>query len=367
MDLRQGTAAAASASIRGGAVRRGAHSLDLRVAGDRLTRGPIVVQFPAETPPRPAPVPQPVHTAPGGPPVFSILVNFYNMPREAARTLLSLSRRMQQGVEALAYEVLCIDNGSDPPMEAAFVESFGPEFRLVRPSVVRPSPCGALNEAAARARGRWLAVMIDGAHLLSPGVLREAYAALTAEPGAIVSLRQWFVGGDQRWFSVSGYSQAHEDVLYPRIDWPADGYRLFDISSPMYESPNSWLDGMSESNCLFVPAELYRRIGGLDEAFDIPGAGFANLDLFRPGGEGADAVVGLIGEASFHQYHGGVTTNVDDAEKDSGCAPTPAVTRAAGRRLRERGAGQHPPGGLDPHGAGADGAPAALLSRQTSG
>lgn len=293
------------------------HALTLRLPdGESLMSEPVVLRLPRRTPsPQPAAPPTPAIVE--GPPLFSIVVNFYDMPREAARTLHSLSRRYQQGVDTLPYEVLCIDNGSTPPLDPAFVASFGPEFRLVRPSVIEKSPCRALNEAAAEARGRWLAVMIDGAHILSPGVLREAYAALSAQPGAIVSLRQWFVGGDQRWFSVSGYSRAHEDVLYARIDWPNDGYKLFDISSPMYESPNSWLDGMSESNCLFVPAELYGRIGGLDPAFDIPGAGFANLDLFRRASNEAAAVIGLIGEASFHQYHGGVTTNVDDAEKDS--------------------------------------------------
>ncbi len=294
------------------------HQLRLRLpGGEPLMTGAVGIRLPPQVPARPLPGPEPVASPIGETPAFSILVNFYNMQREAARTLLSLSRRFQQGVDALAYEVLCIDNGSEPPLDPAFVASFGPEFRLIRPSVVERSPCRALNEAADQARGRWLAVMIDGAHVLSPGVLQEAHAALTARPEAIVSLRQWFIGGDQRWFSVAGYSQAHEDVLYARIDWPNDGYRLFDISSPMYESPNSWLDGMSESNCLFVPAELYRRIGGLDPAFDMPGAGFANLDLFRRASEGAEAVVGLVGEASFHQYHGGVTTNVDDAEKDS--------------------------------------------------
>ena len=294
------------------------HHLSLRLpGGEPLMKTPVAVHFPWKAPAKDEPILETRRYAVSETPTFSILVNFYNMQREAERTLLALSRRFQQGVETLAYEVLCIDNGSEPPLDAAFVASFGPEFRLIRPSVMERSPCRALNEAAAQARGQWLAVMIDGAHILSPGVLAEAYAALIAQPDALVSLRQWFIGGDQRWFSVAGYSQAHEDVLYARIDWPHDGYRLFDISSPMYESPNSWLDGMSESNCLFVPAALYRGIGGLDPAFDIPGAGFANLDLFRRASEAASAVVALVGEASFHQYHGGVTTNVDDAEKDS--------------------------------------------------
>src|SRR2546423_206527 len=79
---------------------------------------------------------------------LSIIVNFYNMRREAARTLTSLTRSYQRHVQDLPYEVLCIDNGSDPPLERAWVESFGPQFRLIRPENPQPSPCSVINTAA---------------------------------------------------------------------------------------------------------------------------------------------------------------------------------------------------------------------------
>jgi cephalosporin hydroxylase len=66
-----------------------------------------------------------------------------------------------------------------------------------------------------------------------------------------------------------------------------------------------------------MPTALYDRIGGIDEAFTEPGAGFANLDLFRRAADAASVVVALVGEATFHQYHGGMTTNVPDEEKDT--------------------------------------------------
>jgi hypothetical protein len=67
-----------------------------------------------------------------------------------------------------------------------------------------------------------------------------------------------------------------------------------------------------------LPTALYDRIGGFDEAFDQAGGGFANLDLWRRASDAASGpLVSLLGEASFHQFHGGTTTNVDDAEKDS--------------------------------------------------
>jgi len=248
---------------------------------------------------------------------LSVVVNFYNMRREAARTLTSLSRGYQQGIGDLAYEVLCLDNGSDPPLDADFIESFGPEFRLVRADPPHPSPVGPLNRAATEARGRVLAMMIDGAHVLTPGAVRLAMECFRENPDALVALRGWFMGGDQRWLSVAGYSREQEDRLFGAIDWPADGYGLFRVGAPMSHHQNAWFRGLAESNCLFLPMELWRRIGGYDEGFDEPGAGLANLDLFGRAVEAATGpLIALLGEASFHQFHEGTTTNVPDEEKD---------------------------------------------------
>jgi len=248
---------------------------------------------------------------------LSVVVNFYNMRREAARTLTSLSRSYQVGIEGLQYEVLCLDNGSNPPLDRAFVESFGPEFRLVHPDPPHPSPVGPLNRAAAQAQGRVLAMMIDGAHLLTPGAVRMAMDCFHHHPDAVVALRGWFMGGDQRWLSVAGYSREQEDRLFGAIDWPNDGYGMFRVGVPATHHQNAWFRGMAESNCLFLPTELYRRIGGFDEGFDEPGAGLANLDLFsRAIDASTGPLIALLGEASFHQYHEGTTTNVSDEEKD---------------------------------------------------
>jgi cephalosporin hydroxylase len=147
-------------------------------------------------------------------------------------------------------------------------------------------------------------------------VLREVWDTVTEAPEAVIGVRQWFIGGDQRWLASIGYTRAQEDILFDKIGWPADGYKLFKVGAPVWESPNHWFDGMIESNCLFLPAALYRRIGGMDEAFAEAGGGYANLDLFRRAtDECIEPLVALIGEASFHQFHGGTTTNVDVALK----------------------------------------------------
>lgn len=248
---------------------------------------------------------------------LSVIVNFYNMQREAERTLKSLGRTYQRDTDDFTYEVICIDNGSNPPLDPTWIANFGPEFRLFRPSRHLASPCAAINEAALQARGGYLAIMIDGAHVLTPGVFREARQAWHEHPDAVVAARHWFIGGDQRWLAVAGYTQKMEDKLLERIHWPNNGYELFRIGAPIGEGPEPWLEGMSESNCLMLPTALYDRIGGMDEAFQQPGGGFANLDLWQRACDASTGpLIALIGEASFHQFHGGTTTNVEDAEKD---------------------------------------------------
>ena len=308
------------------------HSLELRLAdGSPALAGLVHVKLPPPTvaaahtglvasieEPGGRRRPDRTADASGAGTVFSIVVNFYNMRREAERTLTSLTRAYQRGIGGLRYEVLCIDNFSDPPLDAAWIESFGPEFRLLRPSRRLASPCAAINEAAAQAAGGHIAVMIDGAHLLTPGLLREAWDAVTEAPEAVVAPRHWFVGGDQRWLATVGYTREQEDMLFDKIAWPADGYQLFSVGGPYWESPKPWFDAMIESNCLFVPAALYRQIGGMDEQFSEPGAGLANLDLFRRASDAStEPVVSIIGEATFHQFHEGTTTNVTIAVKES--------------------------------------------------
>jgi cephalosporin hydroxylase len=53
----------------------------------------------------------------------------------------------------------------------------------------------------------------------------------------------------------------------------------------------------------------------MDEGFSMPGGGFTNLDLYeRIGATPGVNVVTILGEGSFHQVHGGTTTNQADAE-----------------------------------------------------
>ncbi len=249
---------------------------------------------------------------------LSVVVVFYDMAREAARTLHSLSRAYQQGLEDISYEVIAVDNGSsaDQRLDPDFVAGFGPEFRVVHlDDQARPSPVFALNQGILQARGRAVAVMIDGAHVLTPGVLAMGLAGLRTYGPAVVTTQQWYVGpGQQPDLMAVGYDQEQEDELFERVNWPEDGYRLFEIGH--FIGNRDWFDGVWESNCLFVPRSILEQVGAFDESFVRPGGGYANLELYeRVGSTPGVAEVTILGEGSFHQVHGGTTTNLAGAEE----------------------------------------------------
>ena len=274
----------------------------LRAKIGRRSRAPLA-------PPAPAP--------PAVTKDLSVVVVFYNMKREAPRTLHSLSRLYQQGIDGLDYEVIVIENGSAPDQKlgADFVSSFGPEFRYVDLDAAATStPVDALNHGVALAAGNTIVFMIDGAHVLTPSVLRYGMAGLATYEPAIVVTQQWYVGpGQQPDAMLSGYDQTYEDELFREIQWPLDGYRLFDIGH--FIGDRDWFDGLWESNCIFVPRKLLEQYGSVDESFGMPGGGYANLELYERLGAAPDVnVVTILGEGSFHQVHGGTTTNRADPE-----------------------------------------------------
>lgn len=252
---------------------------------------------------------------------ISVIIVCYNMRREIPRTLQSLRPDYQRRGESLDYEVLVVENGSSEPLEPGTVEAFGERFQHVSLSDAPPSPAYAVNEGVRRSTGDVVCIMVDGAHLLTPGVLDQAERVFRAYEHPVVGTRYFFLGpGQQNETMLEGYDQAREDALLEQINWPEDGYRLFQIGSPLRfpgELQSTWFNKIIESNCLFMTRNTYQEIGGCDERFDIPGGGFMNIDLFRRAADHpATSLVLLVGEGSFHQVHGGTTTNVTPEYRD---------------------------------------------------
>lgn len=249
-------------------------------------------------------------------PKLSIIVNFYNMQREAARTLHSLSLAYQQAIKAEDYEVLAIDNGSTQPLDANTVKAFGKNFHYYYLQTHSVSPCKALNQAALLAKGELIMCCIDGARILSPNILSLSLQAAKLHQHPFIYTMSMHLGSKPQNLSIQeGYNQQVEDQLLATVDWQANGYQLFTIASTALSSGNGFFSSFAESNCFCLRKSDYLQLGGFDEAFTSKGGGLVNLDFFNRIHENQCFYpVLLLGEATFHQFHGGVATNVSFEE-----------------------------------------------------
>jgi len=243
--------------------------------------------------------------------VISIVVNFFNNCREAENTLYSMTRGYQQDVADLPYEVIVIDNGSTQPLSEERVRSFGPEFHyhFINPASV--SPAQAVNAACRGAAGDELIVVIDGAHILTPHILARTRDAFSLFRAPFVATVPFHLGPKNQNYSVSeGYCQAVEDKILSQSGWRLDGYKLFQCSAALADGSGGWFGCLYESGCFGIRKQNYFALAGFDERFQSRGGGLVNLDFCaRALSDKALDYVMLLGEGTFHQFHGGVASN----------------------------------------------------------
>ena len=263
-------------------------------------------------------------------PAVSIVLISHEMGRELPRTLRSLAAPYQAGLPRDALEVIVVDNGSRRPPDDGMAAGLDAEIRFLRQPRPTASPVAAINAGLAVARGALVGVWIDGARLASPGLVAACLAAARLHPRPVIATLNYQLGPSLQFDSARhGYDQAAEDRLLETIGWPADGYRLFDIATP--ELRDGPAGPMLESNALFLPRALWAELGGYDEAFVEPGGGVVNPDTYLracalPGVQ----QIRILGEGTFHQIHGGLSTSTP--------ASAMAVLQAGSRLyLRRRG------------------------------
>lgn len=248
-------------------------------------------------------------------PWLTIITIFYNNQREAERTLFTLSSAYQEDVLDSEYQVLAIDNNSPKPLKEEEVTKFGKNFKYHFFKTDLPSPCAALNWGIKQAKTPYVMCIIDGAHMLSPRVLIETKSVLSAFPNGFVYTLPFHLGETlQNESMLRGYNQKEEDKLLESINWKENGYGLFFISE-VRDANHSFFTPVNESNCFTISKEKILEKGGFDERFTSIGGGLTNLDVFNKLVTDEEVkTVALVGEASFHQFHGGVSTNIERKE-----------------------------------------------------
>lgn len=285
-------------------------------------------------------------------PALSVIVVVYDMPVQAMNTVVSLSPGHQRGVRAQDYEIVVVENRSPNLLDPAAVQAVAPNVRYLLRDEPGRSPAPAVNAGVRAARGELVAIMVDGARMVTPGVVRNILRAGAIAGDVVVGVPGYHLGEQLHQEAVlAGYDAAVEQAALAALDWRADGYRLFGHAVLSASCAAGFLVPLAESNCVAVTRRTFDAVGGFDTGFITSGGGFVNLDFYRlavdrPG----TTLVVLPGEGTFHQFHGGATTGAPGVDRDE------LLDEMRAEYERLRGAVHAPPGKqpvllgeIDPH------------------
>lgn len=245
-------------------------------------------------------------------PKLSVVVACYEMAAQIKNTLQSLLPPYQRNISTGDYEIILMDNGSAKMLDER-TRKISPnlDYIYLSPNESSPSPAPAMNRGVALARAPRLCLMIDGARLLTPGVLSWGMRLLELSPRAMVEVRGWHLGPKWQPESVmDGYDHEEERRLLQAIGWPENGYRLWEVAASTPQVSRGYADPAPESNCIFMSRDLFFETGGFDERSRTPGGGLVNLDFFSRAVATAGCVFTLLGEGTFHQVHRGAATGL---------------------------------------------------------
>jgi hypothetical protein len=247
---------------------------------------------------------------------LSVIVVCYKMDGQIGNTLRSLLPPYQQKIKKSDYEILVVDNGSPKPLpEETWRLASNVRYLHIPPGEASPNPGVAINRAARKSQGEALGVMIDGARMVSPGVLAWGLRLLGVGPRGLVEVRSWHLGPKFQPESIlEGYNHEVEKQMLLESRWWENGYRLFDISAASAQTRDGFAGRAQESNCLFMSRALFDGIGGYNEAYAEPGGGLVNLDFYARAVAAAAHAYTMLGEGTFHQVHGGAATGLTEAQ-----------------------------------------------------
>ena len=250
---------------------------------------------------------------------LSVVVVFYNMKREAARTLHSLSRAYQQQTDGPRLrgprrrERLAPRTRSSAP---TFVESFGPEFRYIDLGDARP-PVAVLRAQRGRRPldrpGRvphdrrrprpharaCCAAACTGSDLYAPAVVVDPAVVRRPRPAARHHARRLRPGG--RGPAVPAGRVAGERLPAVR-------------DRPLHRRPRLARRRVGEQLPVRPPRACSSRSAALDESFTHGRAAASPTSSSTSGSPAPPRSheATILGEGSFHQVHGGTTTNDAD-------------------------------------------------------
>ena len=136
-------------------------------------------------------------------------------PRKSKTRFGHSSRRINGNVVLDDYEIVLIDNGSVRELPGR-LQTFASNLRYhyLSPNEAKRCPATAINQAVRAARSGWLCLMIDGARMVTPGVLSWALRLLELTPRSVVEVRGWHLGPKFQPDSVAeGYNSKGRETV----------------------------------------------------------------------------------------------------------------------------------------------------------
>ncbi|OFE13768.1 hypothetical protein PHACT_12005 [Pseudohongiella acticola] len=249
-------------------------------------------------------------------PRLSVVVIAWNMPEALSRTLTTLSAEYQDAIDEADYEIVVVENDSGNNMLTASVQALPGNFRYYLRTESGVSPVAAMAFALEQCRAPFACLILDGAQMLTPGVLAQALCILENENNALVAVPGYHLGQKQQHLveDLPGLLNWQEQ-MFREEDWQQNGYRLFRHACFSPGNKRGFLQPFMEASALFCKTSHLIEQQCADPRFVASGGGAVNLHILRQLGLCvASHVYVLPGEGSFHQYHGGVTTRSDEAQ-----------------------------------------------------
>jgi len=244
-------------------------------------------------------------------PTVSVILIGYRMATQLRNTLRTLETDFQREVGASDYEVILVENRSADNLPESCVRSLPGNVRYFPREEAGHSPVPAINFAFGQCRGDYIGLIMDGARMLSPGVIANAIKCRRLDANFLGLVPGYHLGEqEQHQYEHPAVALETEKALLASVDWRTDGYELFRISTWSGANRRGYLQPMMECNCIFASRDNYRAIGYANPDFTLRGGGSINLHIYRSLGMLPHTRLFVWpGEGSFHQYHGGVTTS----------------------------------------------------------
>lgn len=240
-------------------------------------------------------------------PAISIVVVSFEMNRQITNTVKSLTPPLQRTESTVPYEIIVVDNGSTVVPQGLTHLGNVLVVQMRNPTM---SPGPAINFGLELSRGKVVGIIPDGARMVSPRLLAEALKVIEKDENSIVGTYAYHLGTEPQPRSVAtGYSPEIEERMLKESHWLEDSDALFSIA--VLEDDRFFPGTLPpESTATFLGRSALKKIGGMNEKFIMPGGGLVNHEFWsRCCNHPEFEITMLSGQGTFHQIHGGVSTN----------------------------------------------------------